>query len=172
MGRRLAVSMPEPIGTDAAGRSPLAHQPEALAAFNHLYGTLWSRGVLDQKTKETARIRNARVIGCSICRNLRFAGARAEGLDEAQIELIRDDYEESALGDAQKAVLRFTDAFLFAPSAVPDEVREALRKHFSPEQIVELAAALALFMGFSKIAIALGGLPETMPVVVVPTPEP
>jgi hypothetical protein len=44
-------------------------------------------------------------------------------------------------------------------------------RHLSPEQIVELSAALALFMSFSKIAIVLGQAPESMPVSVVPTPD-
>jgi hypothetical protein len=36
--------------------------------------------------------------------------------------------------------------------------------------VVELTAAVALFMGFSKIAVALGGLPDAIPVHEQPTP--
>jgi hypothetical protein len=36
---------------------------------------------------------------------------------------------------------------------------------------VELTAGLALFFGFSKIAIALGGIPDGLPVMEVPTPS-
>jgi hypothetical protein len=36
---------------------------------------------------------------------------------------------------------------------------------------VELAAGVALFMGFSKIAIALGQAPDSMPVTELPTPD-
>jgi len=43
--------------------------------------------------------------------------------------------------------------------------------HFTPAQIVELTAGVALFMGFSKIAIALGSAPDDMPTMVVPTPD-
>ena len=42
------------------------HQPELFARFNRFYGTLWSEGVLDQPTKEIARIRNARITDCGI----------------------------------------------------------------------------------------------------------
>jgi hypothetical protein len=42
---------------------------------------------------------------------------------------------------------------------------------FTPAELVELTAGLALFMGFSKIAVALGGLPESLPVFVQPTPD-
>jgi alkylhydroperoxidase family enzyme len=37
-----------------------------------------------------------------------------------------------------------------------------MRAHFSDEAIVEITAALGLFLGFSKIAIALGHQPETL----------
>lgn len=42
------------------------HQPEMLAIFNRFYGEMWSRGVLDQPTKEVARIRNARLVDCKL----------------------------------------------------------------------------------------------------------
>lgn len=66
MATRMRVSTPKPIGNDAASSSFLAHQPELLAAFNRLYGVLWSRGVVDPATKEVARIRNARVLDCGL----------------------------------------------------------------------------------------------------------
>lgn len=45
--------------------SVLAHQPDILDAFGRLYATFWSLGVLDHRTKEVARIRNARVTDCN-----------------------------------------------------------------------------------------------------------
>jgi hypothetical protein len=52
------------ISTPGGGRSFLDHQPEIYAAFNRLYGTLWSEGAVDQPTKEVGRIRNARLVDC------------------------------------------------------------------------------------------------------------
>ena len=46
--------------------SVLEHQPALTAAFWRLYGQFWSRGVLDQRTKEVARIRNARMVKCGL----------------------------------------------------------------------------------------------------------
>jgi alkylhydroperoxidase family enzyme len=43
--------------------------------------------------------------------------------------------------------------------------------HFTPAQIVELTAAISLFMGFSKIALALGGVPEDLPLMEQRTPD-
>jgi hypothetical protein len=44
----------------------LDHQPEQYGAFNRLYGTLWSDGVLDQATKEAGRLRNAQLVDCGL----------------------------------------------------------------------------------------------------------
>ncbi len=60
----MRIAPPKPLGDDPIQASALAHQPEALAAFMNLYGTLWSRGLLDHGTKEMARIRSARTVDC------------------------------------------------------------------------------------------------------------
>ena len=68
-------------------------------------------------------------------------------------------------------MLRYVDAFLSDPAAQDDATREELLRHLSTPEIVELTAGIALFMGFSKIAIALGQGSVTLPTTVVPTPE-
>ena len=70
----------------------------------------------------------------------------------------------------QKAVLAWTDAFLADALASPELKREMLA-HFTPAEIVELAAANALFMGFSKIALALGDVPDNLPLMEQATPD-
>jgi hypothetical protein len=92
-------------------------------------------------------LRNARVTGCGIRKNLRFAVARAAGLGEDQIALI--DH----------------------PNEVGSDLREALLAEFSPEQIVELTATICAVIAFSKAAIAFGA-PSDMPPIEVPTPSP
>jgi len=150
------------------GVTPFDHQPELWAAFNRYYGTLWSEGVVDQPTKEVGRLRNARVTGCGICKNLRFAGARDGGLDEERVALIADGYEESDLPERWKLSIRLADA-LIADARVDPDLRRALLQEFTPEEIVELTATITTAIAFSKAAVAFGAPPE-MPLVVVPTP--
>ncbi len=42
----------------------LAHQPGIGRSFAEVYGQFWSHGVLDHPTKETVRLRNARITDC------------------------------------------------------------------------------------------------------------
>lgn len=150
------------------GVMPFDHQPELWAAFNRYYGTLWSEGVVDQATKEVGRLRNARITGCGICKNLRFDGARAAGLDEASVALVDDGYATTDLPERWKLAIRLADA-LIADARVDTELRAALLAEFSSAQIVELTATITTAIAFSKAAVAFGAPPE-MPVMVVPTP--
>jgi len=165
------IRPPAGAGADPVNGSALGHQPELLAAFNRLYATLWSRGVLDHPAKEIARLRNARITNCVFCRNVRFSQAREDGLDESQVEQITDGYAGSALDERSKLIVRYADFFLKDPSGLDANTRQAMREAFTPAQIVELTAGLALFMGFSKIAVAIGGMPESLPTMVMPTPQ-
>ena len=67
-------------------------------------------------------------------------------------------------------MLAWTDAFLGDALAPPALQREALA-HFGAAQLVELAAANAIFMGFSKIALALGDVPDDLPLLEQATPD-
>ncbi len=40
------------------------HAPELGDAFSRLYGQLWRKGIVDVRTKELIRLRNARVTDC------------------------------------------------------------------------------------------------------------
>ena len=44
----------------------MAHSPQVRQAFDRMYGTLWSDGVLDVDVKELVRLRNARVTDCGL----------------------------------------------------------------------------------------------------------
>jgi alkylhydroperoxidase family enzyme len=157
------------LDPDDPARGFSAAQPGLFASFERLYGVLWSAGVVDHPSKEVARLRNARVTGCRFCRNVRFERARRDGLTEDLVDLVGDGYETSALSEQHKIVLALTDAFL-GPRALDPVSRESLLAHYGAAGTVELTAGLALFMGFSKIAVALGAFPDDFPTTVIPTP--
>jgi alkylhydroperoxidase family enzyme len=156
------------VRSPKGGLTPFDHQPALWAAFNAFYGTLWSEGVVDDPTKEVGRLRNARVTGCGICKNLRFDSAREQGLEEAHVDLIDDGYADSSLPPRWKLAARLADA-LIADARVDADLRSALLEEFSDAEIVELTATIATAIAFSKASVAFGA-PDEMPLVVVPTP--
>jgi alkylhydroperoxidase family enzyme len=160
---------PARVAPPAGGATPFDHRPEVWAAFNRYYGTLWSQGCVDQPTKEVGRLRNARVTGCGICKNLRFDGARAAGLHEEHVERIDGDVSTSDLPARWKLAVRWADQLVHDPGGVDDGLRAAMRAEFDDAQIVELTATITTAIAFSKAAVAFGAPPE-MPVLAVPTP--
>jgi alkylhydroperoxidase family enzyme len=126
---------------------------------------------VDEPTKEVGRLRNARVTGCGICKNLRFIGAREAGLTEELVERIDDLYNDRELPERWKLAIRYTDALIHSPGEVDAELQRALLAQFSPSEIVELTATIAAAIAFSKAAVAFGA-PAEMPVLQVPTPSP
>lgn len=53
-------------GKAASNRTMMAHSPIVRQAFDRLYATLWSDGVVDVDVKELVRLRNARVTDCGL----------------------------------------------------------------------------------------------------------
>jgi alkylhydroperoxidase family enzyme len=152
--------------------SVLAHRPALAARFAELYGAFWASDVLSARIKELCRMRNARITACGFCRQVRFDKPLGEGLDEAVLNDIADDYAASdRLTDAEKAALRFTDALIHDPALLDGEARAALHRHFTAEQITELGLGVALFLALAKVLIVLGLEPEGMDRTVLPTPR-
>ena len=161
----------EPPDPDAPAdlRSVLAHAPDLLATFWTLYGRMWQSPVVDQATKEVARLRNARVVDCGFCRQVRFDGAVAAGLDEGACSLVVDGWEETDLPDRHRAALAVTDAFT-GRRPLDEGARALVLDELGAEGVVELGVALMLFRAFASVLIALGLEPEKMATTVLPTP--
>lgn len=64
------------------------------------------------------------------------------GLSEDEIAAIRDGSIDGFAPD-EAALLRMTDALADTPSNVSDDLYGELRRHFSEEQLIELAASAA-----------------------------
>jgi alkylhydroperoxidase family enzyme len=65
------------------------------------------------------------------------------GLSDEEIAAIREGRVEG-FAPAETALLRMADAMADTPSNVSDELYAELRRHFSEEQLIELAATAAL----------------------------
>ena len=66
--------------------------------------------------------------------------------------------------------MAWADRFLTNPTP-PGRAEEArVRRHFDDADLVELTMALGLFVGFSKVLIALGLEPAEMDTTVLATP--
>jgi alkylhydroperoxidase family enzyme len=72
--------------------------------------------------------------------------------ETTEAELARvDRFESEGFAPAEKAVLRFTEAFYRDHRAVPDAVWEDLRRHYGEPEIIELAWTVAAYIMLGKL---------------------
>lgn len=156
---------------DPVRDSALALVPTTLDHYIPLSRRVWLEGPLGPELLEMARLRNARKVNCVFCRNARYDIAREAGLTEDKVEQIADGYQESDLTTREKLVLAFADQYLEDPSGMTASLQEALAAEFTPKELVHLSLALLLFNTFSRCAVALGGMPDELPVMEVSLPR-
>lgn len=109
---------------------------------------------LDPITTELVRLRGARQHECRLCASRRSVAAVDEGADDATFAAV-DHHETSDLSPAAKAALALTDAIIWTPSAVPDQVVAGVHRELSPAQAVEVVLDVVRNAA-NKIAVALG----------------
>jgi alkylhydroperoxidase family enzyme len=76
--------------------------------------------------------------------DINSAVGRDAGISEAQLEDIAAFEASPHFDRREKAVLRYAEGMTRTPAEVSDAVFEELKSCFTPEQIVELTAAIAL----------------------------
>lgn len=171
MATKARVSAPESDTGNLIRDSALGLVPETLPHYLDLTVAIWDTGPLGPAEIELARLRNAQHVGCVMCKAVRYDVAVADGLDETQVSQINDDFPASTLSDRQKLILRFVDLYLHNPGPPDAELRSALDAEFSEAEQVHLALLMAYFNGFSRCAVALGGMPDSMPRMEIAVPR-
>lgn len=66
--------------------------------------------------------------------------------------------------------LTLTDALIGDPRSLTNAQVDALIDEFDQGELAELALGVGLFFGLSKVLVALGLEPASMPTTVLPTP--
>ena len=151
--------------------SALGLVPETLVHYMALNRKIWESGPLSPAEIEIARLRNARKVNCVFCKSVRYDIARADGLSEDRVAMFEDDFRNSALSDREKLILAFTDQFLNDPGGLSEPLKAELLAEFSPQELVHLSMIVAHFSGFSRCAVALGGMPDSLPIMEISLPQ-
>lgn len=109
---------------------------------------------LDDVLAEVVRIRGARQHQCRLCKSLRSRSALVQGADESTFDAI-DEPGWPRLPDATRVALSLTDAIIWTPARIDDDLRGAVRSTFDPPTAVEIVLDV-MRNAANKIAVALG----------------
>lgn len=164
------IQAPERKTGDVIRDSALGLVPETIEPIANLNRHVWRSGSVRASLLEIVRLRNARTVNCQFCKSVRYDLARQDGLTEDKVDQIREGYEESLLSTEEKLAIAFADAYLHDPGAISKELVAHLKQHFSATQLAHLAIALVAFNATSRCAVAIGGMPENLPITELAAP--
>jgi AhpD family alkylhydroperoxidase len=133
--------------------------PQAYPAVAALQKYVDSCG-LERPLLELIRLRASQINGCAFCLDMHTKDARALGETEQRLYLLSAWRESPFYTDRERAALEWTEAVtLVSETHVPDEVYERVKPHFSPLELVNLTAAIAMINTWNRLSVAFRAVP-------------
>ena len=100
-------------------------------------------------------MRTSQINGCAYCLDMHSKDARALGESEQRLYLLNAWRETPFYTERERAALEWTEAVtLVADHHVPDEVYQAVAKHFSEEELANLTLAIATINSWNRLSIS------------------
>jgi AhpD family alkylhydroperoxidase len=135
--------------------------PGAVAAMRQLEAYVRQSG-LERSLLELIKTRASQINGCAYCIDMHTKDARAHGETEQRLYALSVWRETPLYIERERAALAWTEAVtLVGETHVPDDVYDLARRHFSPEELVNLTMAVIAINGWNRLAIAFRTVPGT-----------
>lgn len=133
--------------------------PKAYQAMAGLETYIHNTG-LEKPLLELMKMRASQINGCAYCLDMHTKDARALGETEQRLYLISAWRESPFYTDRERAALEWTEAVtLVSETHVPDEVYERVKQHFTPQELVNLTAAIAMINTWNRLSVAFRAVP-------------
>jgi AhpD family alkylhydroperoxidase len=133
----------------------LAHCPDQVLGMMQFAGALKVHRQLPEKLVELVRLRVAFFNQCRSCMAIRYTDALEDGVTEDLVCSLERPQEAENLTPAEKAAIRFGEAFATDHLRIDEAMYAGLREHFTESEIVELGMTCAFFVGFGRLAATL-----------------
>lgn len=111
---------------------------------------------LDPRLALLAQQAAAGAIGCSWCIDYGYYESLQRGQDPAKVRDVPVWRDSTAYSEVERTVLQYAEAASGSPVAIDEDLVRRLHEHFTDEQIVELAAWVALESFRSRLNAGLG----------------
>jgi AhpD family alkylhydroperoxidase len=133
----------------------LAHCPDQVLGMMQFAGALKVHRQLPEKLVELVRLRVAFFNQCRSCMAIRYTDALEDGVTEDLVCSLERPQDAENLTPAEKAAIRFGEAFATDHLRIDEAMYAGLREHFAEAEIVELGMTCAFFVGFGRLAATL-----------------
>ncbi len=138
--------------------------PKLLQAMLGLEKAVVSSG-LEHSLIELVKTRASQVNGCAFCIDMHARDALKAGESPVRLLLLDAWRETPHYTDRERAALAWTEALTrVAETHAPDQAYDALRPHFTDEEIVQLSFLIATINAWNRLAIGFRSVPGGRPV--------
>jgi AhpD family alkylhydroperoxidase len=128
--------------------------PRAMQAMMGLQNYVNESG-LEHNLLTLVKMRASQINGCAYCLDMHSKDARAAGETEQRLYMLNAWREAPLYSARERAALEWTEALTFLRDEhVPDAVFNAVREHFSEEELVNLSLAVVAITGWNQLSIA------------------
>ncbi len=132
---------------------PFDLAPKPMQAMRALEKAVAESG-LEYSLYELVRVRASQINGCAYCIHMHTRAARQAGETEERIYLVSAWRESPLFTPRERAALAWTESLtLLARTGAPDDVFDALKDHFTDEEIVNLSMAITVINAWNRIAV-------------------
>ena len=170
MANVLLVEQPKglvPRVAAAYGRRRFGRDVEPLQAALHHSGVLVAAGLVETAAEKgwkkldphlalLAVQASAGVIGCSWCTDFGYYENLQRGQDPEKVRDVPVWRQSAVYSEKERVVLEYAEAASATPVVITDELVERMHQHFNDDEIVELAAWVALENYRSRFNAGLG----------------
>jgi len=126
--------------------APTAH--DALLAM----GKSADESGIDKQIIELVKLRVSQINNCAFCLQIHLNTARRIGMAPEKLDLIATWHEAGIFSEKECAALAWAEALAdLAGRSVTDDAYDAVRKHFSEEEVVHLSVAIANINAWNRL---------------------
>jgi AhpD family alkylhydroperoxidase len=118
------------------------------------------KSALEKSLTELVRLRASQINGCAYCVDMHTSDARKGGETDRRLATVVVWRETPFFTDRERAALEWTEAVtLVSHDHVPDAVWQAVRPHFSDEELVDLTLLISAINAWNRFAISFRKMP-------------
>jgi AhpD family alkylhydroperoxidase len=118
------------------------------------------KSALEKSLTELVRLRASQINGCAYCVDMHTSDARKGGETDRRLATVVVWRETPFFTDRERAALEWTEALtLVSQEHVPDAVWNAVRPHFSDEELVDLTLLVSAINAWNRFAISFRAMP-------------
>jgi AhpD family alkylhydroperoxidase len=133
--------------------------PHAIKAMLALEERIGKSGI-EKSLAELVRLRASQINGCAFCVDMHTTDARKGGETERRLATVVAWRDTPFFTERERAALEWTEAVTLVSEAhVPNAVWEAVKPHFSDEELVDLTLLIAAINCWNRFSIAFRKMP-------------